>query len=251
MTYRQIFDEAIGEAPPTAVDVDALVAREGRRRRRRLGAYGSATAVLALALGVGVVVQPGLPEGGPAPAYSAASAAARTQPERLRSAMLAALDREAPDLLWVRGADPVTDHGTWNGPLTDDPQWSVKPFRWVSMTGWFGVGVAARGDVRSYLAVDVGRPVPGQATGPDECREGMIGCRSFAGPQGERVLTYDVEGYRAPPVSPRQRLAIRYAHVERADGTRVTVQAHSSSDRHLMTVEEMAAVALDPEIRLG
>ncbi|MET9303268.1 hypothetical protein ABZX66_28510 [Micromonospora aurantiaca] len=250
MTYRQIFDEAIGDAPPTAVDVDALVAREGRRRRRRLGAYASATAVLALALGAGVVVQPGA-SGGPAPAYSAASATARTQPERLRSAMLAALDREAPGLRWVRGADPVTDHKTWNGPLTDDPQWSVKPFRWESMTGWFGVGVAARGTVRSYLAVNVGRPLPGQAIGPDECRESMIDCRSFTGPNGERVLTYDVEGYRAPPASPRQRVAVRYAHVERTDGTQVTVQAHSSSDRHLLTAEEMAAVGLDPEIRLG
>ncbi|MEV4814563.1 hypothetical protein [Micromonospora tulbaghiae] len=249
MTYRQIFDEAIGDAPPTAVDVDGLVAREGRRRRRRVGAYASATAVLALALGAGVVVQPGA-SGGPAPAYSAASATARTHPERLRTAMLTALDREAPDLRWVRGA-AATDPETWGGPLTDAPQWSVRPLRWESMTGWFGVGVAARGGVRSYLTIDVGRPFPGQASGPDECEDGMVACRLFTGPDGERVVTFDVRGFRAPPTSRRQPINVRFVIVKRTDGTRVSVQTNSFTDRHLLTAGEMAAVALDRKIRLG
>ncbi|MGV9765174.1 hypothetical protein [Micromonospora tulbaghiae] len=247
MTYRQIFDEAIGDAPPTAVDVDALVAREGRRRRRRVGAYTSAAAVLALALGVGVVVQPGA-SGGPAPAHSAASATARTEPERLQAAILAAFNREAPDLRWVQGAS-TGDRETWEGPVTDEPPWSVKPFQWESKTGWFAVGVAARGEVRSYLTIDVGRMRPGH-TAPGECTPSQVKCRSFTGPAGELVVANDAEGrHLAGTVT--ERTVLRTVTVERADGTHVTVQTHSATERHLMTVEEMAAVALDPEIRLG
>ncbi|MEU7795794.1 hypothetical protein [Micromonospora tulbaghiae] len=247
MTYRQIFDEAIGDAPPTAVDVDGLVAREGRRRRRRLGAYASATAVLALALGVGVVVQPGA-SGGPAPAYSAASATARSEPERLRTAILAAFHREVPDLRWVQGGS-TADRKTWDGPVTDAPSWSVQPLQWESMTGWFAVGVAARGEVRSYLNIDVGRMRPGH-TSPGDCTPGQVMCRSFTGPAGELVVAHDSEG-RHLVGSVTERTVLRSVNVERADGTLVSVQTVSSSDRHLMTVEEMAAVALDPEIRLG
>ncbi|RLQ11849.1 hypothetical protein EAD96_00940 [Micromonospora sp. BL1] len=249
MTYRQIFDEAIGDAPPTAVDVDALVAREGRRRRRRLGAYASATAVLALALGVGVVVQPGA-SGGPAPAHSAApSATARSEPERLQVAILAAFHREAPDLRWVQGAS-TADRETWDGPVTDEPPWSVQRLQWESATGWLAVGVAARGEVRSYLNINVGRVRPGHTSGPDRCRPGEVTCRSFTGPGGELVVANDAEGRRlVGPVT--ERTVLRSVTVKRADGAFVSVQTHSSTDRHLMTVEEMAAVALDPEIRLG
>ncbi|KAB1096447.1 hypothetical protein AB0N38_12150 [Micromonospora aurantiaca] len=248
MTYRQIFDEAIGDAPPTTVDVDALVAREGRRRRRTVGAYASATAVLALALGVGVVVQPGA-SGGPAPAHSAASAAARTEPERLRAAMLAAFHREAPDLRWVQGAS-TGDRETWDGPVTDEPPWSVQRLQWESATGWLAVGVAARGEVRSYLNINVGRVRPGHTSGPDRCRPGEVTCRSFTGPGGELVVAHDAEGRNvAGPVT--KRTVLRTVTVKRADGAFVSVQTVSSTDRHLMTVEEMAAVALDPEIRLG
>ncbi|MBO4139995.1 hypothetical protein J5U46_07525 [Micromonospora tulbaghiae] len=248
MTYRQIFDEAIGDAPPTAVDVDGLVAREGRRRRRRVGAYASATAVLALALGVGVVVQPGA-SGGPAPARPAASATARSEPERLQAAILVAFNREVPDLRWVQGGS-TADRKTWDGPVTDTPLWSVQRLQWESMTGWFAVGIAARGEVRSYLTINVGRMRPGHTSGPGECTPGQVRCRSFTGPKGELVVANDAEG-RHLVGSVTERTVLRTVTVERADGTHVSVQTHSSTDRHLMTVEEMAAVALDQEIRLG
>ncbi|GAA3749522.1 hypothetical protein [Micromonospora maritima] len=251
MTYRQIFDEAIGAGPPSAVDVDALVAREGRRRRRRVGTYtaSATTGVLALTLGAGILVGP-RSAGDPAPASSAASATAVDHAQRLRAAMLAALDREVPELQWVRGAEPVTDRRTWGGPVTGTPQWSVQSFRWVSMTGWFGVGVAARGDVRSYLAVNVGRLRPGQTAGPDGCTPHMLNCRAFAGPNGEQVVAHDVEALARLSAPPSERKAIRYVTVRRTDGTRVTVETHSSTGDHLMTVEEMTGVALDPAIRL-
>jgi hypothetical protein len=56
--FKQIFEEAIAESPPSAVDVDASLIRARRRARtRRLWAVGGATvAVFALAAGVGAVL---------------------------------------------------------------------------------------------------------------------------------------------------------------------------------------------------
>jgi hypothetical protein len=56
--YKQLFEEAIGESPPPAVDVDASLIRARRRARtRRRWAVGGVTvAVFALAAGVGVVL---------------------------------------------------------------------------------------------------------------------------------------------------------------------------------------------------
>jgi hypothetical protein len=62
--FKQLFDEAIGESPPSAVDVAAslIQARRRARTRRILAVGGATTAVLALAAGVGVLVS-----GAPAP----------------------------------------------------------------------------------------------------------------------------------------------------------------------------------------
>lgn len=55
--FRQLFEEAIAESPPSAVEVDGSLLRARRRARtRRLWAVcGAAVALLALAAGVGVI----------------------------------------------------------------------------------------------------------------------------------------------------------------------------------------------------
>jgi hypothetical protein len=50
MTYQQIFDEAIGESPPSAVDVDRVV-RQQRRARRVRGWAAAAAAVVTVTVG--------------------------------------------------------------------------------------------------------------------------------------------------------------------------------------------------------
>jgi hypothetical protein len=62
--YQQLFDDLIGEAPPSTVDIQALMDRQRRAlHRRRVGAVGgSLAAVLAIGSLAWVV-----PAGGPAP----------------------------------------------------------------------------------------------------------------------------------------------------------------------------------------
>ncbi|MET7469213.1 hypothetical protein ACFYON_26875 [Micromonospora sp. NPDC005686] len=64
-------------------------------------------------------------------------------------------------------------------------------------------------------------------------------------------MTFESRGLGAPPTSGRGPINVRFVIVKRADGTRVSVQTTSFTDRYLLTAEEMAAVALDPKIRLG
>jgi hypothetical protein len=73
MSYRTIFDEAIGETPPAAVDVDRVVRRQRQARRVRGWAAAAAAVVAATA---GVVTALGVtgddraaPPAGPGPEY--------------------------------------------------------------------------------------------------------------------------------------------------------------------------------------
>ncbi|WP_431935868.1 hypothetical protein [Micromonospora sp. RP3T] len=74
--------------------------------------------------------------------------------------------------------------------------------------------VPGPGDVRSYLGVFVGRPRSGQTAGPQRCTPGPLKCRSFTGPDGERVVVADFEGRRTVP-----RPVVRIVTVVRTDGT--------------------------------
>lgn len=56
MSYRQIFDQAIGEAPPTRIDLDQLVRRQRRATRLRPVLAGLAATVVVLA-GAATAVQ--------------------------------------------------------------------------------------------------------------------------------------------------------------------------------------------------
>ena len=53
MTYRALLDEAIGQSPPTSVDIDVIIARERRRRHRlRSGAVIGAAVSVAVVAGL-------------------------------------------------------------------------------------------------------------------------------------------------------------------------------------------------------
>ncbi|HET8641540.1 MAG TPA: hypothetical protein VFM37_06360 [Pseudonocardiaceae bacterium] len=87
---RNIFDEAIGDVPPSSVDVDAIVARQRRAALvRRVGgpAVVAGTAVVAVAFGAALVVPGGLggnSGGGIAPG-AGSSAPAAPSPSELPS----------------------------------------------------------------------------------------------------------------------------------------------------------------------
>jgi hypothetical protein len=56
MSYRQIFDEAIGQAPPSAIDIEAVVRRQRRAARVR-PALATLAAAAVVATGGGVALQ--------------------------------------------------------------------------------------------------------------------------------------------------------------------------------------------------
>ncbi|MFC0029549.1 hypothetical protein ACFFMM_08445 [Micromonospora chaiyaphumensis] len=249
MTYREILDEAVGTPPPPSVDLDRIIGQETRRaRRRRAGAYGlSAVAVLTVATGASVLVTPGVPDTGPVIASSGASAA---QPAEIRNAMLAAIERAAPDLRWLPGAEQENDMARWSGPAVAEPSWPVSPFSHESASGWIGNGVAVRGDVRARLSMEVSRSKAGQSPEPSDCPEYARACETSPGPNGERVRVVEWEARYRPPGQPTIRAGHRRVDVLRPDGTQVHVDTMSRTEQFLLTAAEMTAVALDPALTL-
>ncbi|GAB3332890.1 hypothetical protein GCM10027452_06310 [Micromonospora halotolerans] len=254
MTYQEILDEAIGAPPAPAVDLDQIIGREARRaRRRRVGAYGlSAVTVLAVATGASVLVTEGTSSTGPAvgAVSPGASADGRTAEARVRSAMLAALDRSAPGLRWVSGVEHENDMAEWSGPAVAEPSWPVNPFSHLSASGWVGHGVAVRGDVRARLSIEISRPKAGQPAEPADCSGSERACETSRGPNGERIRVVDLEARYMPPGRPVIRPGDRTVDVFRPDGTRVRVAAMSRSEEFLLTAAEMTAIALDPTLSL-
>jgi len=136
----QLFDQLIGDLPPSSVDVAAIVRREKRRSRTRWFT-GVATAVVALsvttAIGLSMTSSTGTSSppsaaGGSSPAgttadtrfalvaYSEESAAASAK--RLGAALDAAFRKEAPGATWI--FDPEVPGQT--GPDGQPPKLSYK-----------------------------------------------------------------------------------------------------------------------------
>jgi hypothetical protein len=109
---KELFDEFVGELPPSSIDVDRVVA--GRRRsaaRRRLSTVGVATVVVAATAVIGFGP---LPDNGPGPrAADQASAKApptgAVQGKRTAFSQLVAVDaavqRAAPEARWPHATD--------------------------------------------------------------------------------------------------------------------------------------------------
>ncbi|WP_433344407.1 hypothetical protein [Micromonospora sp. CA-111912] len=123
---QQIFDEHIGTAPPSTVDVDRIIQRQRRGSLlRRIAGGGSALAATGLAISVGVALsggaqlQPGPSAAAPPGSASAAPSASPSAPtsglrldasdpkaiqqtlNRLRVALETAVAGAAPDARWI------------------------------------------------------------------------------------------------------------------------------------------------------
>ncbi|SBT53716.1 hypothetical protein [Micromonospora narathiwatensis] len=251
MTYQQIFDEALGAPPPTSVDLDGIMVREARRGRlRRLGAYGTAAgAVVAVAVGIGVVVtdRPAVTMPGIVAASSSEAPGDEANKARVRSAMLAAIDREVPGLRWVPDAEHK-NMADWSGPTVTDPSWPVSWFSHQSASGWIGAGLAVRGDIRARFSIEISMPKAGQSTEDLTCSGAARACETSRGPNGERIRRVDVDGRRTLPDKPPTPTVSRWVEVFCPDGTQVRVSAVSSSAEFLLTVPEMTAIGLDPAL---
>ncbi|WBB69164.1 hypothetical protein [Micromonospora sp. WMMD812] len=123
---QQIFDEHIGTAPPSTVDVDRIIQRQRRRSLvRRMAGGGSAFAATGLAIAVGIALsggaqpEPGPPVTAPAVSASAGASASPSAPtsglrldtsdpkaiqqtlDQLRVALETAVAGAAPDVRWI------------------------------------------------------------------------------------------------------------------------------------------------------
>ncbi|MEV0156287.1 hypothetical protein AB0H57_21515 [Micromonospora sp. NPDC050686] len=123
---QQIFDEHIGTAPPSTVDVDRIIQRQRRGSLlRRMAGGGCALAATGLAISVGVALsggarsQPGPSVAAPAVSASAVPSASPSAPasglrldtsgpkaiqqtlNRLRVALETAVAGAAPDVRWI------------------------------------------------------------------------------------------------------------------------------------------------------
>ncbi|MEV4462285.1 hypothetical protein AB0J51_01535 [Micromonospora echinofusca] len=255
MTYREIFDAAIGDAPPSSIDLDGVILRQRRLvRTRRLGAYASAAGgVLALVLGAGLVVdRPDMQAAAPAsasrPPHRKSNQNLPTEAaERYQGGVAAALVARAPGVRWVQPA--AVGRGVLpTAPARDAPVggasedfrnvgFSVRTYP-VDPTGAFSNDL-------SVLAL--AEPQPGLNRDVMDCGKQIVdSCGLSTGPDGARVreVAYVVEASGGGDVRHYRRVDVLYP-----DGTWIRIWLHSDDGRFVLTPEQLRDLALDPAAR--
>ncbi|MFG1675172.1 hypothetical protein [Micromonospora sp. NPDC049282] len=243
MSYRVIFDEAVGEVPPSAIDLDRLIARQRRRLRlRRLGVVGAA-AVAVGAIAIGAAVTGGHPRTAPA---VAPSPTVRVPPPgqnqtftRTDHAIFEAMSRVAPGLEWIRQDRAWEGSGVWNSGASTSG---------YTPDGYGGQGRVRVGDSVGYFTVGI--PLDPQPRHPCPPKQaGKASCTIRTGPGGEMIRTGSA---RNPDLmfkrSPTGFTVIRSVSVRRADGLEIQVQIVGEDEDPPLTEGQMVALALDPAV---
>ncbi|MGN9763896.1 hypothetical protein ACTMS2_01845 [Micromonospora sp. SD12] len=255
MTYREIFDAAIGDAPPSSIDLDGVILRQRRLvRTRRLGAYASAAGgVLALVLGASLVVdrpdvQPAAPASASRPPHRKSNQNLPTEASgRYQGGVVAALVARVPGVRWV----PPTAVGLGvvpTGPAGDAPVggasedyrnvgFSVRAYP-VDPTGAFGNDL-------SVLAL--AEPQPGLNRDVMDCGKQIVhSCGLSTGPDGARVreTAHVSEAVEGGDVTHFRRVDVLYP-----DGTWIRISLRSDDGRFVLTPEQLRDLALDPAAR--
>ncbi|MFI2652806.1 hypothetical protein [Micromonospora fulviviridis] len=259
MSYQTDFREAVGEIPPTSINVELVIRRQ--RRRYRLGRTGLAAMVGAAVLGVTVSLAiaggsgPGLPASSPSPSPSAQPARTpRPEPGTTFSAtdlaVFALLAREAPDVEWITEDWPSDgDLVTWKSVNSTERYFAQGPIQAGDRTGYFLVQLERDWDRRVALC------------NPEKDQE--IGCVNSTGPAGEKIQTVSnqapitsshknrILASRGTPAPTSDRFATNYViSVDRPDGTRLIVTMVADGENPPLTLAQLTAVALDPAITL-
>ncbi|MFY1597511.1 hypothetical protein [Micromonospora sp. WMMD737] len=254
MTYREIFDAAIGDAPPSSIDLDRVILRQRRLvRTRRLGAYASAAGgVLALVLGAGLVVdrpdmQPAASASASRPPYRKSNQFLPSEAaERYQNGLAAALGARASGVRWVpltavgRGALPTAPAGDAPvGGAYEDYQnvgFSVHVYP-VDPAGAFSNEVSALAQAE---------PQPRVNHDVMDCAKQTVDlCDLSAGPDGARVreIAIVLSDGRGGVLHSRQ------VDVLHRDGTWIRISLHSADGRFVLTPQQLRDLALDPAAR--
>ncbi|MEU4566294.1 hypothetical protein [Micromonospora sp. NPDC023956] len=245
MSYRTMFREAVGEIPPTSIDVDGVIARQRRALRLRRLAVVTAAAAAVGAMSFGAVAVTGRPAAelptGPSPTNPAVRIPAPAPGESFTptdTAIFAAVGRVAPDLEWgaPQGAGRVWD----SGPTT----------RGYAPNGYYGSGWVRSGDRTGELSVQITSdwgtipPCAADAVSKD-------GCATTTGPGGEKIRTSSIRdrdqgaASRGRPPVPSVR---KNAFVERTDGVVLILTVEGQDEDLPLTVAQLTALALDPAV---
>jgi hypothetical protein len=231
MTYRQILDEAIGDSPVSAVDVDQVIAHQ--RRGEKLRRWGVAGAGAAAVIAVIAIATQVLPHQSPVePAAVPPITTVAGTPEdllRLDDAVFAALKREVPNL-------------TLNS-------WDHTDRTLVAYTGQSNITIDG---ATAHLMVAVER-FGARRTAGWNCTGAVALCRQSSGPGGERLWTQVIP---QGTILNGQAISISEQIVRilrPADDTLVTVNLSGLNEKGPgpITVEQQTAIALDPAIALA
>ncbi|MGC4788687.1 hypothetical protein ACLQ22_12750 [Micromonospora sp. DT178] len=261
MTYREIFDAAIGDPPPTSIDLDGVILRQRRLvRTRRLGAYASAAGgVLALVLGAGLVVdrpdmQPAASATASRPPHRKSNQLLLTEAaERYQGGVAVAFVARAPGVRWVpltavsRDVLPTAPAGDApvGGAYEDyrNVGFSVHAYP-VDPTGAFS---------NELSALALAEPQPGMNRDVMDCgKQTVDSCGLSAGPDGARVreTARVMEAARVrEAVGDGDVIHIRRVDVLHPDGTWIRFSLHSRDGRFVLTPEQLRDLALDPAAR--
>lgn len=258
MTYRELFDVAIGDTPPSAIDLERVIRRQRWLvRARRIGAAGvAAAAALAVMLGVGLMVDRQHRKALPAAAARATRPPYRISNDqrpsaysaRYRNEVAAAFAARAPGVRWLR-PEAVRVLRFPTGPTSDTPTGrDTEDYRNVG----FSVGlypVDPAGAFSNELSVmGTAEPQPGMVRYVMECgRQQEDSCGVSSGPGGAQVReSASVENPGAPSGTG---LHVRRVVVHYPDGTYVQVFLLSGDGRFLLSPAQLRDLALDPALR--
>ncbi|MGK5521883.1 hypothetical protein ACSNN9_21360 [Micromonospora sp. URMC 107] len=243
MSHRTIFEEAVGEVPPSSIDLDRVIFRQRRRLRlRRLAVIGTA-AVAVGAITVGAAVTGAHPRTAPP---AAPSPTVRTPPTGQGQvftptdrAIFEAMSRVAPDLEWIR------QDGAWEGGAV----WgSGASTRGYTPNGYLGQGRVRAGDRVGYLVVGIPldwgalQPCP-----PEPMRRAR--CATRTGPAGETIRTSSARNPDAGPRrSPTGFTMTHSVWVRRPDGVVIYVDIEGEGEDPPLTEAQLTALVLDPAV---
>ncbi|MCZ7440462.1 hypothetical protein O7598_29005 [Micromonospora sp. WMMC241] len=243
MSYRVIFDEAVGEVPPSAIDLDRVIARQRRRLRlRRLTVVGAAAvAVGAIAIGTAVTGghQRTAPPVAPSPTVRVPPPGQGQTFTPTDHAIFEAMSRVAPGLEWIRQDRAWEGSGVWDSGASTTG---------YTPDGYLGQGRVRVGDRAGYLMVGI--PLDREPLLPCPPKQASkASCAVRTGPTGETIRTGSARNRDDMfKRSPTGFTVNRSVWVARPDGVVVNVSIMGEDEDPPLTEGQMAALVLDPAV---
>ncbi|MGH3663929.1 MAG: hypothetical protein ACRDTQ_18995 [Micromonosporaceae bacterium] len=252
---RTQFDDAIGAAPPTSIDLDRLVTRQRKISfARRWGAGGGAAAMLGIAVvGALLFTSPGV---GPSLLPGAGEEQTPTT-NRLEKALKSSVQRELPDATFLRDMS-----GARLEPFTFDAQ-GLGLYR----SNFDIKDAAGRGEFIFEIGngiLDTPTTCDGEHEGGFPLAEHEVSCEESRGPRGEKVVAI-AYAESEPAKHDPDAFKAHYVYVTKPNGTRISMEVRNLSvnpeddagapeptaSEPPMTLNQMAKVALNPDLTVA